>query len=170
MGDVEAPFWRHWMLTIYGRANSSNVQLVMWAVGELGLEHDAARLRPCAWRPRHAGLRAMNPHGKVPVLQDGDLVVWESMAILRYLAARYGDGGAFWPGDPARARGSTCGPSMARTSWPGLHRADLLGARAHRRPPTATRRRFRAAVARFETLLDPLDGATGGAALVAGRT
>lgn len=88
------------MLTIYGRATSSNVQLVMWAVAELGLEHE--RLD---YGHLHGGLDtpefgALNPHRKVPVLKDGDLVVWESMAILRYLAARYGDGGAFWPSEP----------------------------------------------------------------------
>lgn len=93
------------MLTIYGRATSSNVQLVMWAVGELGLAHE--RLD---YGHVHGGLDTpefgtMNPHRKVPVLRDGDLVMWESAAILRYLAARYGDGGAFWPTDPVdRAR------------------------------------------------------------------
>ena len=92
------------MITVYGRANSSNVQAVMWAVGELGLEHE--RLD---YGHVHGGLdspefRAVNPHGRVPALKDGDLSMFESCAILRYLAARYGDGGAFWPADPvARA-------------------------------------------------------------------
>ncbi len=46
----------------------------------------------------------MNPHGRVPVIADGELVVWESHAILRYLAARY-DAGGFWRTDPSeRAR------------------------------------------------------------------
>ena len=46
----------------------------------------------------------MNPHGRVPTLRDGDQVVWESDAIVRYLAARYGSG-TLWPADPAaRAR------------------------------------------------------------------
>ena len=45
----------------------------------------------------------MNPNGLVPVVRDGDLVLWESCAILRYLASRYGDA-PFWPADPvARA-------------------------------------------------------------------
>jgi len=48
---------------------------------------------------------AMNPHGLVPTIRDGDLVLWQSCAILRYLAAKYGDGGSFWPADPVtRAR------------------------------------------------------------------
>ncbi len=88
------------MLTVYGRATSSNVQAVMWALAELGLS--AARLD---YGHVYGGLdsaefRAMNPNGLVPVLRDGDLTVFESCAILRYLAARYGDGGAFWPADP----------------------------------------------------------------------
>jgi glutathione S-transferase len=43
----------------------------------------------------------MNPHGKVPVIDDDGTVVWESHAILRYLAARYG-GTRWWADDPAR--------------------------------------------------------------------
>lgn len=37
-----------------------------------------------------AEFRALNPHQQVPVLQDGELVIWESHAIVRYLAAKYG--------------------------------------------------------------------------------
>src|SRR6266849_4993235 len=59
-----------WMLKIWGRNTSSNVQKVMWAIGELALE----------------------PNGLVPTLQDGDLTLWESNTIVRYLAARYGAG------------------------------------------------------------------------------
>ena len=88
------------MLTLYGRATSSNVQPVAWALAELGLPFD--RLD---YGHAHGGVdtpefRAMNPNGLVPVLRDGDLVLWESCAILRYLGARYADD-AFWPRDPA---------------------------------------------------------------------
>jgi len=92
-------------LTVYGRATSSNVQAVMWGLTEIGLT--ATRLD---YGFTYGGtdtpeFRAMNPNGLVPVLKDGDLTMFESCAILRYLAARYGDGGAFWPADPvARAR------------------------------------------------------------------
>ena len=92
------------MITIWGRATSSNVQLVMWAVAELGLEHERINAGGM-----HGGLDtpeylAMNPNGLIPVIRDGEAVVWESCAILRYLAARYGDE-VFWPADPvARAR------------------------------------------------------------------
>jgi len=86
------------MLRIWGRASSFNVQKVMWLVGELGLEHEHI---PAGGR--FGGLDApdflaMNPHGRVPVIDDDGTVVWESHAILRYLAARSGQD-AFWPED-----------------------------------------------------------------------
>jgi glutathione S-transferase len=44
------------------------------------------------------GFLAMNPHGRIPVIDHDGLVVWESHAIIRYLAARYG-AGTLWPPD-----------------------------------------------------------------------
>jgi glutathione S-transferase len=92
------------MLTVWGRKTSSNVQALMWCIGELGLayeRHDAGH--------RFGGTEtkeflAMNPNGTVPVLRDGaGAPLWETGAILRYLAARYGRA-PFWPADgPARA-------------------------------------------------------------------
>jgi glutathione S-transferase len=92
------------MLTVYGRATSSNVQAVMWGAAELGLEVERLDYGHVYGGVDTPEFLAMNPNGRVPVLRDGELVLWESCAILRYLAARYGDGGAFWPADPvARA-------------------------------------------------------------------
>lgn len=88
------------MLTVYGRETSSNVQIVMWAIGELELEY-----KRLDYGHVHGGVDtpeflAMNPNGLVPVLVDGDgPPLWESAAILRYLGARYG-GEPFWPADP----------------------------------------------------------------------
>jgi glutathione S-transferase len=87
------------MLTVWGRKTSSNVQALMWCVGELGLSfqrHDVGH--------RHGGndtpeFLQMNPNGTVPVLRDGnDEPLWETGAILRYLANRYGNA-PFWPPD-----------------------------------------------------------------------
>jgi glutathione S-transferase len=88
------------MLTVWGRRSSFNLQKVMWLVGELGLAHRHLELGG-----RFGGLdtpefRAKNPHGRVPVIDDGGTIVWESHAILRYLAARYGQG-SFWSEDAA---------------------------------------------------------------------
>ena len=87
-------------LTVYGRANSSNVQAVMWGLTELGLKADRLDYGHVHGGTDTPEFRAMSPHGRVPVLRDGDVVIWESCAILRYLATKYGDGVAFWPADP----------------------------------------------------------------------
>ena len=88
-------------LIVWGRKTSSNVQALMWCIGELGLpftRHDIGH--------RYGGndtpeFLAMNPNGTVPVLKDDDQApIWETGAIIRYLAARYGDE-HFWPSDPA---------------------------------------------------------------------
>lgn len=144
------------MRTVYGRATSSNVQMVMWALAELGLE--AERLD---YGHAHGGLdapefAALNPHRKIPVLRDGDLIIWESSAILRYLAARYGDGGVFWPADPvARARVDM---------WAEWGKAELVRGFTHPifRPLIRTTPQDRdtgaitASLARFEGLLETL--------------
>jgi len=88
------------MLKIWGRRSSFNVQKVMWLVGELGLAHEHIQAGGSFGGLDEPAFRALNPHGRVPVLEDGELAIWESHAILRYLAARYGQG-IFWADDPA---------------------------------------------------------------------
>ena len=95
------------MITLWGRKNSANVQKVVWLLGEMKLPYRHVPAGGAHGGLDAPGFRAMNPHCKVPVLTDGDLSVWESHAILRYLAARYG-GTRFWPDDPA-ARAETDG-------------------------------------------------------------
>ena len=92
------------MLTVWGRKSSSNVQAVMWCIGELGLayrRHDVGHSYGGNDTP---AFLAMNPNGTIPVLRDGDgPPLWESGAILRYLCGRYA-APSFWPLDPiARA-------------------------------------------------------------------
>ncbi len=80
------------MLTIWGRMNSINVQKVVWAAEELALpyaRHDAGMAFGVVSTPEY---RAMNPNGLVPVIDDDGFVLWESNTIVRYLAARYGEG------------------------------------------------------------------------------
>lgn len=79
------------MLTIYGRANSSNVRKVLWLLAELGIDGyerlDYGRgYIPCS-SPEYV---ALNPNKVVPTLVDGDLVLWESNTQLRYLANKHG--------------------------------------------------------------------------------
>jgi glutathione S-transferase len=95
------------MLKVWGRRSSFNVQKVMWLVGELGLAHEHIDAGGRAGGLDAPAFLAMNPHGRVPVIADGDAVVWESHAILRYLAARHG-AGRFWSDEPV-ARASVDG-------------------------------------------------------------
>jgi glutathione S-transferase len=88
------------VLTVYGRKSSFNVQKVMWLVGELGIDHVHVERGGAFGGLATPEFRAMNPHGRVPVIEDGGSVVWESHAILRYLAARYG-APTFWSEDAA---------------------------------------------------------------------
>ena len=92
------------MLTVWGRANSSNVQKVMWAIAEMGLAHERIDLGGPFGGLDTPEFRARNPNGLIPVIEDpefedGGLVIWESHAIVRYLAGRHGQDG-LWPADP----------------------------------------------------------------------
>ncbi len=86
------------MITVLGRSTSSNVQLVMWALAELGLKVDRIDTGGHFGGTDTPEYRAMNPNGLVPVLKDSDHIMFESAAILRYLGAEYGDD-TFWPKD-----------------------------------------------------------------------
>ena len=88
-------------MKIWGRVSSINVQKVMWTVSELGLEHERIDAGGSFGRLDTPEFGALNPNRKVPVLEDGEVVLWESNAIVRYLAARHG-AGSLWPEDPAR--------------------------------------------------------------------
>jgi len=70
------------MLTIIGKATSINVRKVLWTCTELGV--------PFTRRDWQDGDAPLNPNRMVPVLVDGDFVLWESHAICRYLCNRYG--------------------------------------------------------------------------------
>ncbi len=92
------------MLKVWGRRSSSNVQALMWCIAELGLEYERSDAGLTYGVVDTADYLAMNPNGTVPTLQDGDNPpLWETGAILRYLANSYAPE-AFWPADPvARA-------------------------------------------------------------------
>ncbi|MEK9210232.1 glutathione S-transferase family protein [Sphingomonas sp. 2378] len=89
------------MLTIWGRLNSHNVKKVVWLAEEMGLAYD--RRDVGGQFGMDAAYRALNPNALIPTIEDDGFVLWESNAILRYLAANHG-GEAFYPLDPhARA-------------------------------------------------------------------
>jgi len=89
------------MLKVWGRKTSSNVQAVMWSVAELGLPHERYDVGHRFGGVDTPEFLAMNPNGTIPVVRDGEgEFLWESSAILRYLANRYGRA-PYWPADLA---------------------------------------------------------------------
>lgn len=110
------------MLTIWGRPNSSNVAKVMWATAELGIACTRIDVGGPFGRTREPAYLTMNPNATIPTLEEDGFVLWESNAIVRYLASRHGIG-TLCPADPqARAvadqwmdwASTTVGPAMDR--------------------------------------------------------
>lgn len=77
------------MITVWGRRNSVNVQKVLWALEELDVPYVRENVGGSFGGNRDADFLAMNPMGLVPVIRDGDVTMFESNAIVRYLAARF---------------------------------------------------------------------------------
>jgi glutathione S-transferase len=85
------------MLTIWGRLNSHNVKKVVWLAEEIGLSYDRRDVGgPFGMDEAY---RALNPNALIPTVEDDGFVLWESNAILRYLAANHG-GEDVYPVDP----------------------------------------------------------------------
>ena len=85
---------------IWGRANSVNVQKVLWCCRELDLRYERIDAGMQFGRNRDADYLAMNPNGRIPTLVDGDFVLWESNSIMRYLVLAYGAGSPLYPAPP----------------------------------------------------------------------
>jgi glutathione S-transferase len=97
------------------------VQKVLWCCAELGIGFERVDLGGPFGGNQDPEYLALNPNGLVPTVRDGDLVLWESNTICRYLAARY-DGARLYPTEPAARAGverwmdwqlSTAGPPMS---------------------------------------------------------
>jgi glutathione S-transferase len=87
-------------IKIWGRANSGNVKKVLIVADELSIAYertDAGLQYGIVDTPEY---RKLNPNGRVPTIEDGDFVLWESNSICRYLAMKYG-GEGLYPADPA---------------------------------------------------------------------
>jgi glutathione S-transferase len=79
------------MLTIWGRANSVNVQKVLWCCDELQIAYKRIDAGRGFLDTDTQEYRRLNPNRLIPTIVDGDFVLWESNVIVRYLAASYGD-------------------------------------------------------------------------------
>ena len=141
------------MLTIWGRTNSVNVQKVLWCCEEIGLEYqriDAGGPFGIVDTPEYRG---RNPNGLVPTIDDDGFVLWESNAIVRYLAAEHSF--RLWPVDLRRRAEADQWMDWSHTFW-GALRTGFLG--LIRTPPEE---RNQAAIAeslrRTEELLQLVD-------------
>ena len=122
------------MLKILGRTNSSNVQKVLWACDELELSYQREDIGGDFGGNQELTYLAMNPNGLVPTMIDNGNVLWESNAIVRYLAARHGTG-TLCPADPrARADADRWMTWQAATVGPNMRE---IGIRLVRTPPEA---------------------------------
>lgn len=78
------------MIKVFGYPNSRTLRIT-WLLEELGLEYDYQLVDLAKAEHRSEGYLAINPNGKVPAIADGELVLFESAAIVSYLADKYGD-------------------------------------------------------------------------------
>jgi glutathione S-transferase len=118
------------MITLWGRKSSINVQKVLWILAELGLKENVDFKQIDAGL--HFGINKtpeylkLNPNGLVPTLEDGELVLWESNSIMRYLAKKY-DSKKVFPNDLAtQAASDKWMDWQISTLWPAL-RIPFLG-------------------------------------------
>jgi len=120
------------MLKVWGRNTSSNVQKVMWTLGEIGLPCERIDIGGSFGKNREMPYLGMNPNGLVPTLEEEDgFLLWESNSIVRYLAAKHRS--SLEPGD-LRTRAlaqkwmdwqlSVMGPAIFPLFW-GLVRTAL---------------------------------------------
>jgi glutathione S-transferase len=114
------------MLKVWGRNTSSNVQKVLWALGELREPFERIDAGGAFGKTTESDYLAMNPNSLVPTLQEASgFTMWESNSIVRYLAARHG-GATLRPADlKTRARAqmwmdwqlSVMGPAITPVFW-----------------------------------------------------
>jgi glutathione S-transferase len=78
------------MLTLFGRSDSINVRKVLWLCEEMGLAYEQELWGTGFQSTQTPEFKLLNPNAMVPVIRDGDFVLWESNSICRYLASNHG--------------------------------------------------------------------------------
>jgi glutathione S-transferase len=152
------------MLKIWGRNTSSNVQKVLWCCSELDIPFERVDLGGPFGGNRDPEYLRLNPNGLVPTIQDGDLILWESNTICRYLATTHGQAGGgerLYPSAP-RARAlverwmdwqlSTAGPPMGQLLF------GLVRTRPEQRDPAAIEAARRRALVAWTLADEALEG------------
>lgn len=108
------------MVVVWGRKNSVNVQKALWALEEAGVEFQRKDAGGDYGGLDTVEYAALNPNKRVPTLVDGETVIWESNAVTRYIAAKWGNE-TLWPADLAtRATADMWMDWMQTTMMPRL--------------------------------------------------
>jgi len=143
------------VITLWGRLSSINVRKVVLAARLAGVEFNRIEAGGEYGVVGSDAFRAMNPNAMVPVLQDGDLVLWESNVIVRYLCTRYADA-RLVPADLVKRFEAEQWMDWQQTTLNPAGRDAFL---QRVRVPAAQRdeRRIAASIAATEPLLDLLD-------------
>ena len=143
------------MVTLWGRNNSTNVKKVRWTLAELGLPYEQIMAGQGFGVNHDAAYLALNPNGLVPMLKDGNDVLWESNSIVRYLAAQYG-ADTLWQASPIQRAKSEKWMDWANETLSPTHRKILIGLV---RTPAEKRNmaEIEAAIVACEPLLEILD-------------
>ena len=143
------------MLTIWGRANSINVQKVLWCCGEVGHQYDRIDAGGAFGVVDRPDYRALNPNALVPVIDDDGFVLWESNVVVRYLAAKY-DLGRLCPSElQQRFDAERWMDWQATTLWPALRPVFWMLVRTPPEDRDATA--LRASIAQTERAMILLD-------------
>lgn len=87
------------MLVVWGRDAAPNVRKVLWICEELRIPYERRDIGGPFGGTDSPQFRALNPAGRIPIIQDGDFTLWESNTILRYLATSIPDQ-SLYPVDP----------------------------------------------------------------------
>jgi glutathione S-transferase len=107
-------------MVIWGRNNSVNVQKVLWCCEEMGLQYERIDAGGAFGVVKTSHYLSLNPNALVPTIEDDGLVLWESNAIVRYLAAKHA-AGSLWPDDlKVRAEADRWMDWSTTTFWPAL--------------------------------------------------
>ncbi|MGF6304403.1 glutathione S-transferase [Paraburkholderia sp. WC7.3d] len=104
------------MLQILGKTTSIDVRKVLWTCAELGLWFEQEDWGSGFRSTEAAEFRALNPNAMVPVIRDGDFVLWESNSIIRYLANRYRGDALYLRPIRSSARAATNGSTGRRVN------------------------------------------------------
>ena len=154
------------MLKIWGRANSSNLKKVTWLCEEIGLPYgriDAGMNFGVVNTPEY---RKLNPNGLVPTIEDEGFILWESNAVVRYLAARHA-AGTLWPTDlKVRGDADRWMDWCTSTLWPAFR--PVFWNLVRTPPEQRNAKEIEAGSKKTAELLAHLDAALAGRSVVAG--